>query len=115
LDNDFTPEETAIGVRAVIAAVEERLPNTKILLLAILPAGEKADNPLRQKILLTNQTLQTLADAGRVELHDVGAALIESDGTIAASTMADFLHPTPEGYARLTEAVAPWVERIMNE
>ncbi|MBN2369292.1 MAG: hypothetical protein JXO72_02275 [Vicinamibacteria bacterium] len=115
LANDHSPEETATGVGAVIAAARTRLPSAKILLLSILPAGEKADDPLRQGIMRANQKLRTLEDPARVALLDAGAALIEPDGSIAASTMADFLHPTPEGYVRFTNAVAPLVDEIMSQ
>jgi hypothetical protein len=35
---------------------------------------------------------------------------LESDGRISAAIMADYLHPTPRGFALLTQAVLPLVQ-----
>jgi type IV/VI secretion system ImpK/VasF family protein len=114
LGGGFTPKQTVAGVRAVIAAVQARLPTTRLLLLAILPAGHGPMDPLRQKITEANRLLATLGEPGRVSVHDVGSVLLEPDGTITKATMRDFLHPTAAGYERLSEAVAPWLEKLMG-
>jgi len=113
LGNGFSPEETAAGIRAVVRAARQRLPKTPILLLSILPAGATPSDSLREKILATNPFLAGLAEPGSVTLVDLATVPLEADGTISPETMADFLHPTAKGYERLTDALAPFVERLV--
>jgi beta-glucosidase len=114
LAGSFSPEQTASGVHAVLAALRARLPSTFILLLEILPARQLASDPLRQKIHDTNVLLEKLAEPGKVSVHDVGARLLEPDGSLSKETARDFLHPTSSGYERMSEAVAPLVDAALN-
>jgi lysophospholipase L1-like esterase len=110
----FSPEHVTDGVRAVIGSVHQHLPQTFVLLLAILPARHDADDPLRQRIKATNELLSRLAEPNKVEFHDVGALMLESDGTISKDTMRDYLHPTPSGYERLSAAIAPLLDQRLG-
>jgi lysophospholipase L1-like esterase len=115
LAGGFTAEATADGVRAVVSAAQTRLPSVRILLLAVLPARQEATNPLREKIRQANRLLAGLASPGKVELLDVGSVLLEPDGSISKAILRDFIHPTPEGFDKLTQAVAPRIEGVLGE
>ncbi len=114
LGGGFTAEQTASGVRAVVAAVRSRLPKTPVLLLAILPANENPDSALRKKIVETNRLIAALAQPGSVIVEDVGAVLVEPDGKLSRSILRDFLHPTDVGYDRLSQAVAPLLDKLVR-
>ena len=114
LGNGFSPDDTLVGVRAVLERVMQKLPATPVLLLAVLPAGEKPADELRAKIVAINPQLQALAVPGKVRVADVGAVFLEPDGSIAKAHMADFLHPTALGHERLTSAVRPLLEELMR-
>ena len=114
LAGGFSPQQTVAGIRAIVAAIRAQLPRTRVLLLAILPARPSPNDPLRQNIALANQQLEGLAGAMGVSYHDVGAVLLEPDGTISKATLRDFVHPTATGYARLSEAVAPFIDALMG-
>lgn len=114
LAGGFTAEQTAAGVRAVVGAVRTRLPETLVLLLEVLPARRDPSDPLRTKISDCNRMLEGLADGAHVVVRDFGPLLLEPDGTIAKETMRDFLHPTPAGYERLSQAVAPLLEPVLG-
>ncbi len=60
--NSNTPQETFEGVQAVIKEIHERSPDSKILLLGILPREEKTGGRLRTAVEETNKTSR---DAGR--------------------------------------------------
>ncbi|HEY6077949.1 MAG TPA: GDSL-type esterase/lipase family protein, partial [Polyangiaceae bacterium] len=114
LAGGFSAQDTASGVGAIVASVQRRLPEARVLLLGVLPARQEASNPLRQRIQDCNRLLQGFAKPGRVEVLDVGAVLLEPDGSIAKTTLRDYLHPTPEGYEKLSRAIAPKLEGLLG-
>ncbi len=114
LAGGFTAEQTASGVRAVVGAVRTRLPDAFVLLIEVLPAHHDPSDPLRTKISDCNRILEGLADGAHVVVRDFGPLMLESDGTVAKETMRDFLHPTPAGYERLSQAVSPLLEPVLG-
>jgi lysophospholipase L1-like esterase len=114
LGNGYSPEETVTGILAVVEEVRRRLPGAGILLLSVLPAGETPDEPLRLKVAATGELLAARSLPEGVVLVDLGFLFVEPDGRILPATMADFLHPTPAGQARLTEALAPRIEALIG-
>lgn len=114
LGNGYQPEETADGVAAVVRRVEEKLPKARILLLSVLPAGQRPSDELRRAVDATNQLLPKLAEPGRVDLLDIGDVLLEKDGSIAPETMQDFLHPTADAYRDMTDVLVPAIERLLD-
>src|SRR6266567_1559421 len=58
---DNTVDQIADGVTAIVKKLREKLPQTRVLLLAIFPRGENP-SPQRGKVLQVNQILQKLAD-----------------------------------------------------
>jgi len=103
----------ALAGSAVLERVRAKLPAARVLLLAVLPAGETPEDGLRTKIGTTNAALAALAVPPEVRVADVGGIFLEPNGHIPKAQMADFLHPTALGQERLTEAVRPLVAELM--
>jgi len=101
--------EAGLGVYAVVNAVHEKLPQAKILLLGVLPRGEKPDDPIRTKVEELNSTLSAL-QMDNVTYLDAGKGLVSEDGRISTDMMPDFLHPTEKAY----EVIAQNVEKILK-
>ncbi len=113
---DDKPGDIALGVRAIVDEIKQRKPESRILLLAIFPRGQKPTDPVRTKVRETNQIIAALDDAGRhVRYMDIGAKFLEPDGTILKSIMPDYLHLTKEGYRRWAEAVMPAIKDMLHE
>ncbi len=115
-----TPEQIDAGVGAVIASLRERLPKTKVLLLAIFPRGEKPEDQFRQKVAATNVLLAkraapASASTPGVTYLDIGKSFLEADGTLAKTVMPDALHLSPEGYARWAKAIEPVVAEAQGK
>ncbi len=106
-------EQIAEGVKTVVADYQKRCPDTVILLQAIFPRGEKADNPLRAKIKQINETISTLADGKKVIYVDFGDKFLQPDGTLSRDIMPDFLHPNAAGYEIWANAIAPIVDKYV--
>lgn len=114
LAGGFSAAQTADGVRAIVASIQAHAPTARVLVLAVFPARQEATNPLRQAIKDANRLLAGLANPGRVEFHDVGASLLEPDGSISKSTMRDFVHPTPQGFERVSRALSPILDALVG-
>lgn len=93
-----TPAETAAGIAAIIRTIRRAVPETRIMLLAIFPRGEKPDDPLRRQVEQINAGIGGLHDGKFVHFLDIGAKFLAADGTLPKDVMPDFLHPNAKGY-----------------
>jgi len=109
------PEDTAAGVKAILTELRTRLPDTKCLVLAIFPRGEKTDDPLRQLNDATNQILKNMADDQRVFFLDINAEFLDDDGTLPKDLMPDLLHPNEKGYEIWAAAMEPTIKKLLGE
>ncbi len=103
-----TPELIANGIKKIIAAIHERSPDTKVLLLAIFPRGEKEDpklNPGRAKNQAVNAIIAKFDDGKKVHFLDIGAKFLTADGTLEKSVMPDLLHLNAASYQIEADAI----------
>jgi beta-glucosidase len=108
-------EDTYKGVAAIVTDLQKRLPETKILLLAVFPRGETAGDPLRSKLADLNSRLNLLGSRSGVEFLNINDRFMDNQGTISKSIMPDFLHPNRAGYKIWAEAMEPRLSRIMGD
>jgi len=104
-------EDVTAGVKAVVDLIREKQPKAKILLLSILPVGEKP-NPGRMTREAINTQISKL-QGGPVEYMDISAKFLEQDGTISKAVMPDFLHLAPKGYEIWSEAIKDKVKVML--
>jgi lysophospholipase L1-like esterase len=110
-----TNEEIVAGVTKIVEILHEKLPKTKVLLLAIFPRGAKAEDPNRGRIKAINEQLAKLDDGGKtVKYLDIGPKFLEPDGTLPKSIMPDALHPNDKGYEIWAESIGPTLEGLMK-
>ncbi|MEY2933735.1 MAG: hypothetical protein RL033_4484 [Pseudomonadota bacterium] len=114
LAHGFTPAQTARGVAAVLQRVRERLPDSRVLLLGLLPAGQSALDPLRAASDATNVELRAVASAAQLTLAEPGGVFLEADGRITAGMLGDDGLPTPLGYEALTITVSLLAQRLLE-
>ncbi|HEY3324083.1 MAG TPA: platelet-activating factor acetylhydrolase IB subunit [Planctomycetota bacterium] len=108
-------EETAAGIKAILEELGKRLPQSKVLLLAIFPRGAKTEDALRKLNDETNKLIAPYADNKRVFFLDINAKFLQPDGTLTKDIMPDLLHPNPKGYKIWAEAVEPTIEKLMSD
>jgi N-acetylglucosamine-6-sulfatase len=106
------PAHAAAGVKAVIDLIQSKQPQAKILLMSILPTGEKP-NPGRETRAAVNELISKFA-GGSVEYMDIWDKYLEADGTISKEVMHDFLHLAPKGYDIWAESIADKVKEIVR-
>ena len=109
-----TAEEIAAGVTAVVQRLRARLPDTRILLLAIFQRREKP-TPERAVLDKANEIVSKLADGKTVFYMDINHIYVQPDGSIPKSLMYDFEHPTPLGHKVWAEAIEPKVAELMGD
>lgn len=107
------PEEVAAGVKEILDLIQSKQPKAKILLLSILPVGEKP-NPGRESRAAIN-TLIAKYHGGQIEYLDIAAKFLERDGTISKDVMPDHLHLSPKGYEIWSEAIKDKVKGLLTE
>jgi beta-glucosidase len=109
-----TSEEIGGGITAIVRTLRARLPGAKILLLAIFPRHERP-TPERAVLAEASRIAATLADGRVVFYRDINALFLRPDGSIPASLMGDFEHPTALGYRVWAEAIEPQVAELMGD
>lgn len=106
--------DIAAGITAIVDELNKRLPESKILLLAIFPRSEKPGLQ-RDKLAEVNQIIAKLDGSHNVTFLDIGAKFLTPDGLITKDIMPDFLHPNEKGYRIWAEATEPMVKKLMEE
>jgi lysophospholipase L1-like esterase len=103
---DNPPEQIAAGIRNIIAAIHQRSPETKVLLLAIFPRGAtEANNPGRAKNQAVNALIAKYDDGQKVHFLDIGPKFLKPDGTLEKAIMPDLLHLNAASYQIWADAI----------
>jgi len=108
------PEQTAAGIRCILTELRKRLPNTKVLVLAIFPRGKDNNDPLRKLNEATNKIITTYADGKHIFYLDIGAKFLNADGALPKEITPDLLHPNDKGYEIWARAIEPKVKELMG-
>lgn len=109
------PKDTAAGVTAIVRKLQEKLPQTKVLLLAIFPRGATPNDPLRLKNDEVNQIIKNLDDGSKVRYLDIGDKFLATDGTLSREIMPDLLHLSGKGYEIWAESIEPEVSSSVGQ
>ncbi|MDH0863337.1 platelet-activating factor acetylhydrolase IB subunit [Mitsuaria sp. GD03876] len=113
-DRHDEPRKTEAGVLNVLQDLRQRLPGAKVLLLAIFPRGFKADDAMRAVNAEVNQQIRVHADGERVHFLDIGASLMNADGTLSPEVMPDGLHLSERGYRQWAQAMQPTLAKLLD-
>lgn len=108
------PEDTVAGIKAILDRLGKKAPDSKVLLLAIFPRGEKPNDALRMRNEQVNAAIEKFADNKRVFWMNINDKLLQSDGTLSKEIMPDLLHPEAKGYDIWARAVSPFIERTVH-
>ena len=119
--HDQTAEQTETGIDAVVADLEQRLPETRILLLAILPS-EISDRKTEADQSVNQYLATCYAENPRVTYLDIGS-IFYSNGTLNAAMFYDLrlpwhgkpLHPDTNGQRMMAEAIEPTLSKLMGD
>lgn len=110
-----SPEEIALGIKAIVKSLRQKLPKSKILVLGVFPRGEKSDDPLRAKNVAVNKLIQDVGDDKMVTYLNINDKLLSADGTQDREIMPDLVHLSPKGYEIWGEAIEPKISELLGE
>jgi len=116
-------EPTLVGIDTVISALHRRLPETKILLLGVLPSIRNAW--VDENTAALNHALAARYGTGGdpLVIYKDLSGLFLKDGRVDAGRFLDPqltppdppLHPSAQTQARMAEAIEPVVSRILGD
>lgn len=108
-------EQTALGVRAIVAKLKTSLPKAKVLLLGIFPRGEAANDPMRLAVAQATDGFKGVADGKQVRFLDIGEHFTHSSGMLRTLLMPDKLHLSPDGYGIWAKSILPDMHEMLSE
>ena len=122
-----TGEEIAAADKKIVEMIRAKVPETKVLLLAIFPRDARrnpegliteaaiADAAKRMTAIdRANALLAKLDDGVNIRFLDLGDQFLGRDGRIPWQIMPDQLHPTAAGYQLWAEAMQPLLTEMMK-
>ena len=109
-----TNEEIVAGVKAVCAAVRKKSPETKVLLLGLLPRGKDPANAHRGRIKSINTELAKLDGQDAVTFLDIGPRFLDDQGEFLPGLAPDHLHLSENGYRLWAETMEPTLVRLLQ-
>lgn len=113
LTEGHTPKQTAEGVTAIIDKLVEKLPQTQVLLMGVLPRGRAADDPMRLRAKKLNAQIASLGERTEVVYLNLDYAFLNRDGSAKTELFADdFLHLRSVGYEVWGEALVPMIAQL---
>ena len=108
------PEDTALGIKEILKTIDRKLPNTKVLLLAVFPRGSSIDDPLRKINDDINRIIEDFHDGKQVHYLNINHLFIDENGYLSKSVMADLLHPNKDQYSVWAKAIEPKIKELMQ-
>ncbi len=112
--NDNTAEEIADGIIKICKQLRSRLPNTKILLLAIFPRNP-SPSAQRQKNARASLLASRVADGEMIHYLDINSRFLTENKLLTKDIMPDYLHPNKAGYKIWSEAIESKVAQLIGE
>jgi len=107
-----TAPEIVEGISEICKKVRLKIPEAKLVLMAIMPMEQFPDHPRRQLINETNRLLKIYTHEQNITIVDIGPEMLTPDGILSKDIASDFCHPTEKGYQIWANAIQPFVNEL---
>ena len=112
-NGDKDPEGTVAGVKKIVGMIRAKHPESKVLLMAILPHGKNPRNDVSAKVI--NPMLKAFAAENGCAWLDMGEKFLDENGEIKPGLMMpDDLHPIAGGYEIWLSEMCPVVDGLLG-
>jgi lysophospholipase L1-like esterase len=108
------PEDTALGIAEVVRTIRHRSPQTKVLLVGLLPRGGLASEPMRAVNERVNALVAGCADGQAVFFVAPGSMVVDRAGRLSDQIAFDYVHLTWLGYGIFSTALEPQIRRLLG-
>ena len=108
------PEDTVAGIKNILDLIRQKQPGAIIVLSAIFPRGEFADDPNRLRNDEVNRRIRKFTDGRKIFWCDMSDRFLKADGTLPKAVFPDFLHPVAPGYEIWHECVQPYIDYALS-
>ncbi len=108
-----SPRNIALGIKAIVKTLKEKFPGIKILLVGILPRGDRPTGAGR-RALGTNPLLARLHNGKDIFYVDFTSLFKKGHAVIAKLFKHDSLHLSHAGYALWGQLLAPKIRTLLE-
>ncbi len=110
------PNELEEATWKICEIIREKLPNTEILLMGILPFGRKIPNYRNTINKETNKLISEFPNRDKhIHYIDISDAFLDSNGKVIKKIMPDYLHPNAEGHMIMFDRLENKIEELMKK
>ena len=96
---DLPPSDVVLGLKAVLDAVQKKLPKAKIVLHAILPFGKDVEDPIRRRGIVVNREIVKFCNGHGIVWFDPSQRFLTPDGRLPRRLVSpDYLEFSQEGH-----------------
>ena len=105
------------NIKNIIAEIQHKLPEAKVFVEPILPAGNQwADNQRNQKRIKINELLQKEYNDSDVIYIDMYDDFVDSEnGQLKGEYTADGLHLNDKAYKLISEKIEQQIEKLLDK
>ncbi len=105
-----TAEDVFTGIKAVVAEIRSRLPESKLIVFSVFPRGPEST---QERVSAVNAMLPQLADQKDVIHIDLNKDVLGKNGKINLALYGrDQLHLNAAGYAAWAKALTPILDKF---
>ena len=104
------PDKIVDGIKKIVTLIRAKAPDSKVLILGLIPAQKNNTDVLRDKIKQINIALSKLSNGSTVRFVDMGLRLVDANGNIDLDKdlyQPDCVHLKTKGYEVWASAMKP--------
>lgn len=115
LPQKWPPAMIAEGVGRIVELIQQKHPEAKVEIVAILPrADRRMSKGGMDRLQAANLLIGRLADGTNVAVVDIAQEFLTADGLIKRANYRDGLHLSPEGYRALFAAEQETIGKLLE-
>jgi platelet-activating factor acetylhydrolase IB subunit beta/gamma len=107
-------EEVCKGIKDILKIFRDKLPESRILLIGLLPRNkDETGRDYMSMIKTINEKLKNAVADYNTEFTDLGNYFKETSSSVKEDLLPDGLHPAEKGFTVLGDLLIPCIEKLM--